>query len=379
MKRPGVLLISLTLGPYTVVSGCFSDGGAGGGPVEPGSSSSSTSGSAIDPTEVTPTTTESTDLVTTGSVTTTSTASAPDGDSSSETGVDGTNAESSSSGATDSSTENCGNGIRDPGEECDDGYAGNSDTVGMCTMACKRPVCGDGLVWQDYENCDFGPNNNDTVYNGCTTECKFGPNCGDGLVQGPEECDAGADNGSGEPESEDGVACESACRFLANVVFVSSTVYTGKEVDGITGAHGHCKELATNAGLDNADKFKAFVSAVGFTPADHFVHSDIPYVRLDGIRIADDWVDLIQNGPSSGLVVTETKDHLMNGKVWTGTGPDGTMYLPEMTCAGWTSDSPALKGRVGRVSPDPHPTQWASDSNPECDLSARLLCFEQNE
>lgn len=376
MKRPGFLLISLGLS--SVMSGCSQDDGAGGGPVEAVSSSSSTSGPSVDPTASTPTTTESTGPATTGTLSTTSTSDAPDSDGSGESGSS-TNAESSSSGATDGSTENCGNGVRDPGEECDDGYASNSDSVGECTMACKRAVCGDGLVWQGHEDCDLGPNNNDTVYNGCTTECKFGPSCGDGLVQGPEECDAGEANGSGEPTSEDGVACESACRFSANVVFVSSTVYTGKEVDGITGAHGHCKELATNAGLDNADAFKAFISAVGFTPAGHFVHSDIPYVRLDGIRIADDWNDLIQNGPNSGLVVTETKDHLMNGKVWTGTGPDGTMYLPEMTCAGWTSDSPALKGRVGRVSPDPHPTQWTSESNWGCDLSARLLCFEQNE
>lgn len=377
MKRPGFLLISLGLS--SVMSGCSQDDGAGGGPVEAVSSSSSTSGPFVDPTASTPTTTESTGPATTGTLSTTSTSDAPDSDGSGESGSSGTNAESSSSGATDGSTENCGNGVRDPGEECDDGYASNSDTTGMCTMACKLPVCGDGLVWQGHENCDFGPNNNDTVYNGCTTECKVGPSCGDGLVQGPEECDAGEANGTGVPASEDGVACESACRFLANVVFVSRTVYTGKEVDGITGAHGHCKELATNAGLDNADNFKAFISAVGFTPAGHFVHSDIPYVRLDGIRIADNWNDLIQNGPSSGLFVTETKDQLMNGKLWTGTAPDGTMYLPEMTCAGWTSDSPALKGRVGRVSPDPHPTQWTSDTNLECDHPARLLCFEQNE
>jgi hypothetical protein len=375
MKRPGFLLISLGLS--SVMFGCSQDDGAGGGPIEAASSSSSTTGPDVDPTASTPTTTESTDPSTTASLSTTTASDVTTSDSSGESGSS-TNAESSSSGATDSSTENCGNGVLDPGEECDDGYAGNSDSTGLCTLACKRPVCGDGLVWQDHENCDFGPNNNDTVYNGCTTECKFGPSCGDGLVQGPEECDAGEDNGSGEPTSEDGVACESACRFSANVVFVSSTVYTGKEVDGITGAHGHCTELATNAGLDNADKFKAFISAVGFTPAEHFVHSDIPYVRLDGIRIADDWNDLIQNGPSTGLIVTETKVHLMNGYVWTGTAPDGTMYLPEMTCAGWTSDSPALKGRVGRVSPDPHPTQWTSDTNPGCHLPARLLCFEQN-
>jgi hypothetical protein len=376
MKRPGVLLVSLGL---SVLSACFSDGGAGAGPGEPGSSSSSTSGPVVDPTAIIPTTTESTGPVTTGTPTTTSTSGTADSDGSGESGSSGTNAESTSSDATEGSAENCGNGVLDPGETCDDGYAGNDNSDGNCTLACQLAKCGDGLVWQGNEDCDLGQNNNDSVYNGCTTECKFGPSCGDGLVQGPEECDAGPGNGSGVPESEDGVACESACRFLAKVVFVSSATYTGKEVDGVTGAHEHCVELATNAGLDNADAFKAFISAVGFTPADHFVHADIPYVRLDGIRVANHWNDLIQNGPNPGIVVTETKDHLMHGYIWTGTGPDGEMFLPEMTCTGWTSEmpSPEIKGRVGRISPEPDDKQWTSYANYECDLDYRIYCFEQ--
>ena len=230
MKCPGLLLLSLALGPSSVVSGCFSDSGAAGGPVDPGSSSSSTSGPVVDSSVTTPTTTESTGPVTTGTPSTTSTSGAADSDGSDESGSSGTSAESSSSGTTEGSAEDCGNGVQDPGETCDDGYAGNNNSDGNCTLACQLPKCGDGLVWQGHEDCDLGQNNNDSVYNGCTTECKFGPSCGDGFVQGPEECDAGPDNGSGVPTSEDGVACESACRFVANVVFVSSAIYTGKDI-----------------------------------------------------------------------------------------------------------------------------------------------------
>jgi len=374
MTRP--ISQSLALGCTLLTSACPQGGEQAGSQA----ASSSTSSTGAEPT---PTSSGETSLTPTGTAPTSSTSTtsgtADNGSTTSETGGTSTNADSSSSGATDGSTENCGNGVLDPGEGCDEGYAGNSDVAGKCTLACQLPVCGDGLVWQGHEMCDFGPNNNDTVYNGCTTECTIGPSCGDSVVQGPEECDAGPGNGSGVPTSEDGVACESACRFVANVVFVSSAIYTGKGVDGVTGAHGHCVDLATAAGLDNADAFKAFVSAVGYTPADHFVHADIPYVRLDGIRVADDWNDLIQNGPSPGIVVTETKDHLMFGYVWTGTGPDGEMYLPEMTCTGWTSDmpDPVIKGRVGRISPDPDDTQWTSYANFGCHLDYRLYCFEQ--
>jgi cysteine-rich repeat protein len=42
--------------------------------------------------------------------------------------------------------------------------------------------------------CDSA--NADDVYGGCTKSCKFGPFCGDKIVNGPEQCDLGRDNGS---------------------------------------------------------------------------------------------------------------------------------------------------------------------------------------
>ena len=374
MKRPSSLF--LAVGCTLLTSACPQGGEQAGS--EGASSSTSSTGA-----EPTPTSSGETSLAPTGTAPTsstgaTSTTSGPadSGSTASETGGTGTNADNSSSGAADGSTENCGNGVLDPGEGCDEGYAGNSNIDSTCTLACQPAVCGDGLVWQDHEMCDFGPNNNDAVYNGCTTECKIGPSCGDSIVQGPEECDGGPANGTGVSSSEDGVACESNCRFLAKMVFVSSATYTGKEVDGVTGAHGHCTDLATAAEFDNASNFKAFVSAVGWTPAEYFVHAEIPYVRPDGIRVADDWNDLILHGPNPGITITETGEFLEDWYVWTGTGPDGEMFLPEQTCAGWTSDSSLIKGRVGRTSP-PNDTQWASYLTLGCYLEARLYCFEQ--
>jgi hypothetical protein len=381
MKRPGVLLLSLALGPSSVVSGCFSDGGAVSGQVDPGSSSSSSSGPAVDPPVTTPTTTESTGPVTTGSLTMTSTSGAPDDDSSSETGVGSTSTDSSSSGATDGSTENCGNGVLDPGEGCDDGYAGNSDVDGKCTLACQPAVCGDGLVWQGHENCDLGPNNNDDLYGGCTTQCQAGPACNDGQIQGPEECDNGSDNGtSNYPDG--GVPCTDVCRFNAKMVFVSSKQYVGGEIGGAGGAHAECQDLAKNAGFDNHTMFKAFISDAYFNPAAHFVHNTIPYVLPNGTRVADNWDDLVLEGPNPGITLTETGVTLPMSRVWTGTYPDGTKF-PDLACANWTKTLPKPEepgssdnyARTGRTFADAK--GWASKDSLGCDLPARLYCVEQ--
>ena len=51
----------------------------------------------------------------------------------------------------------CGDGIRDPGEACDDGNTIDDD---LCDNACRTPVCGDGKR-AGTEQCDLGKDNGD--------------------------------------------------------------------------------------------------------------------------------------------------------------------------------------------------------------------------
>ena len=83
----------------------------------------------------------------------------------------------------------CGNGLLEPGEDCDDG---NLDDGDVCTSVCTSPRCGDGFVSAG-ELCDDG--------NGCSSTCDSV--CGDGLVSGFEACDDG--------NLEEGDACTPTC------------------------------------------------------------------------------------------------------------------------------------------------------------------------
>jgi cysteine-rich repeat protein len=92
----------------------------------------------------------------------------------------------------------CGNGILDPGEECDDGNTNNNDG---CDSACQVEKCGDGtLDPEDGEECDDG---NTTDGDGCSAECTIEPACGDGTLDPGEECDDG--------NNTDGDGCDSEC------------------------------------------------------------------------------------------------------------------------------------------------------------------------
>jgi cysteine-rich repeat protein len=77
----------------------------------------------------------------------------------------------------------CGNGVLDQGETCDDSNFTNDDG---CNDHC-RLECGDGVVGEN-EGCDDGNLLNDDA---CTATCTVA-SCGDGFVQtGVEMCDGG--------------------------------------------------------------------------------------------------------------------------------------------------------------------------------------------
>ncbi|MDY0003301.1 MAG: DUF4215 domain-containing protein, partial [Polyangia bacterium] len=79
----------------------------------------------------------------------------------------------------------CGNGVLDPGEECDDGNSSNNDA---CMNNCQNARCGDGYVWAGQEACDDGNNSNSDA---CLGDCQAA-SCGDGHVwTGQEACDDG--------------------------------------------------------------------------------------------------------------------------------------------------------------------------------------------
>lgn len=141
-----------------------------------------------------------------------------------------------------SCAERCGDGIRTPGEVCDDGI--NDGGYGEC-LDCMSidGYCGDATV-NGPEECDLGAGFNDGSYGGCNPDCTVGPWCGDGVVQpGHEVCDDGTNAGGYG-------GCEADCQSRGP--YCGDGIVNGSEIcdDGLrenNGRYGGCNPDCTPA------------------------------------------------------------------------------------------------------------------------------------
>ncbi len=114
----------------------------------------------------------------------------------------------------------CGDGDKGPGEGCDDGNVLDGDA---CTSECALATCGDGKV-NVGEGCDDG---NDVDDDACTNNCTKAV-CGDEIVQLAEQCDLGNFN-------SDAAACTSSCK---DAFCGDGLVYAGEEECDLEGGNG---------------------------------------------------------------------------------------------------------------------------------------------
>lgn len=107
---------------------------------------------------------------------------------------------------------------------------------------------------------------------------------------------------------------------------------------GLDAGDAICQTLAADAALPEPESFKAWLSTDTVDARDRFVH-DGPWVRVDGVKLADDLVDLTDDGPPTGLTVDELGQY-QNHRTETGTNSSGT--ATSNTCGNWADDTLGL-------------------------------------
>jgi hypothetical protein len=162
------------------------------------------------------------------------------------------------------------------------------------------------------------------------------------------------------------------------VVFLSSASGNGRlgswaqagGQTGIAAGDAICQSLASDAGLARASSFKAWLSDSETNAGERF--GDGPWVRLDGIKVAESMSAFTNTGPLTALGVTEKGDYL-SVEVFTGTHTDGT-HTTDESCLNWTDGTSGLDGGMGLSSfVSARWTYWRDTS---CDEVKSIYCFE---
>ncbi len=215
----------------------------------------------------------------------------------------------------------------------------------------------------------------------------------------------GGNNGSGDGGAPQGDAGgEGGSNFdtggpiivpNTKMVFVTADVFLGNagaDAGGLAAADQACMAAAAAAGISGT--FMAWLSDGATNAADRLAHATEPYVMANGMQIAANWTDLVTNGPSMPITITEygegqppqVQDDAGNflddagdgglgpcaAPVWTAT--DGTgQKVPTANCASWTDPTSASMGSGGGQTK----AGWATGCTQTCDLGAALYCFQQ--
>ena len=258
--------------------------------------------------------------------------------------------------------ETCGDNIKQPDEQCDDSNADNTDE---CTDKCRFPACGDGYI-QGEEECDDG---NSKPTDACVDDCTLAA-CGDGhLHTDVEQCD------DHNIDKDDG--CDDVCKLEFLRVFVTASTFHGDLQRHGESPDDLCQTEADASGLYGT--YRAWISlGPRSSPADEFDVAPVPYVRTDGVTVADSF-DAFKLGtllaPISRTAgkVEPPLDPDTCGSVWTAILDNGEPAAEN--CDEFASDSVVDKAITGNFTAIDG--TWTATCDVSCDHELRLYCFQQ--
>lgn len=177
---------------------------------------------------------------------------------------------------------------------------------------------------------------------------------------------------TGAPDSGP-IGCNGAVD-CERVVFITSSELPGN-FGSIAKADRQCQIHADGSSHPRVHgrRFVSWVSAAGARVQDLLVKGSKPYVRPDGMIVANDWASLTSAPLQHTITLTEDGEAVGGDDfAWTGTNTSGSSS--SNTCNDWTSADSMIVGQKGVPSKTDN---WTDDDKHPCNVSGHIYCFEQ--
>jgi hypothetical protein len=249
----------------------------------------------------------------------------------------------------------------------------------QCDTGTTEQICGSNGIWSASMLCAGACTNGTcptvTCVDGatrCTSDQTGLQTCVNGVWASATDCEY--------------VCIGQACVMNLKTVFVTSQVFAGGDIGGLTGADTICDGAAQAAGMPG--NYLAWLSDSTGSPATRFGRDGGPYELVDGTEIAHNWTELTQQGLINGITATEldTRPSAANTSscgpfsVWTDTKDDGTLNDVRFSCDDWSN----LMGMGAALGVAGGTLGWTDEcmlssamTTAPCDQTAALYCFEQ--
>ncbi len=301
------------------------------------------------------------------------------------------------------------------GDPCLSGTHCNEDE-NRCVTDCEQGSDADGDMVDSIDcqglDCD---DSNDQIYPGADEICDEVDNDCDPTTYGSSELDGDADGdgsvsheccnpdegmikcGPDCDDSQPGIvypgdwahcavcndqcdvlqACEGGSCIPARRVFVTSTQQMG-DMGGLEGADDICQTRADS--MDLGGQFRAYLIDGNTGLEARLEPSTEAYIRLDGVRVADNWGDLTDGMLQAAINVDEQRLRHDDGfeRAWTGLTGEPVF---DGDCGNWTDvlgmcpgDGCGASGDVAQSGP----TWEANGYQQPCSFNLRLYCIEQD-
>jgi len=131
---------------------------------------------------------------------------------------------------------------------------------------------------------------------------------------------------------------------------------------GIAAGDAICRTMAADAGLAAPTSFKAWLSDSTTDAVDRFSYGG-PWIRLDGVRVADTKADLTDGTLWTSISIAEDGAYWHNHRGWTGTSSTGGNT--GHNCLNWTSASDVDLGTEAYINAADE--RWTDNSQRGCD------------